>query len=185
MSDKAVIVLRDKYKNKTCYIVGKGTSLQFLKASDFKEDGFIITMNEAIAKVQDISTNLPIYSMQKDGCDWQMIKPKNGVTLIVQPSYSGEYFTDYPDRLELDPVDDQGFLITEMSIRMVISLGKTMGTDKIILMCCDSMLGDNKTWNPLTNEITDVEEGFYSYVKPLVYQDLLHIPHEFIAPSED
>jgi hypothetical protein len=183
--ERAVKVMCDLYKGQTCYIVGKGTSLQFLDKSYFQEPGCVIVMNDAILHVQDLELSQTIYSMQKDGYDWVMIRPKDNIILILQEQYSINWFEEHPNRLSINPVEDFDFLVTEMSVRMCVALAKATGCNKIVMLCCDSLVSEDYcAWDTRDKKVITRNDYFYKYVKPLVLEDLESIQHEIITPKE-
>ena len=182
---ETVQVLKDLYLGQTCYIVGKGPSMQFLDASYFPDAGCVITINEAILVVQILGLSQSIYSMQKDGYPQNMAEPAPDVTLILQTQFSAAWFMDHPKRLLVDPVTDSGLRVPEMSIRMCIALGKMMGCSKLVLVCCDSLTKDEfRTWSPRNHELPAASDPFYKWVKPLVLEDLESINHQIVTPED-
>lgn len=51
--------LENKHVGKTCYIVGCGESLQYLKAEHFGE-GVVIALNKSITDVNDLELSIPV-----------------------------------------------------------------------------------------------------------------------------
>jgi hypothetical protein len=181
----AALVLKDAHIGQECWIVGKGPSIAFLNESYFGS-GPVLTINEAVLKVQELNIPNPIYSMQKDGFQWLMVRPKDEVTLILQSILSEYWFKDHPKRLVINPMTEWGFAVTEMSIRMCVALAKLMGCERISFVCCDSLTTEDYRMYDVAHETITKRDltGFYSHVKPLVLEDVKDMPHRFILPSE-
>ena len=199
MREKVVIALRDKFPGETCWIVGKGPSLRHLRADHFGA-GPVITINESILIVQEFGLSNPIYSMQKDGCNLavlgnrcagecemkrRMVYPHEDVTAILQyPEYSENCMPKHELKLYVDPIEDLGFQSTaEMSIRMCVAIAKIMGCGEVVFMCCDSLEGIFETYNPRTEEFTDLVSGHYAYVAPQIMEDVKEMPHWIVTPQ--
>lgn len=175
--------LRDRHIGEECWIVGLGPSIQHLSADHFGS-GPIITINEAILKVEALALTNETYSMQKDGWPNFMVRPADHVTLLLQTGLSDQFFPDHPKRIFFNPMSDWKFKFTEMSIRMCIALAKTMGCTAISFVCCDSLTTNEfRRYSPKDNSMLDGQAGYYSYVKPLVLEDVRNIDHRFILPK--
>jgi hypothetical protein len=179
-------------EGKSVYILGKGPSLQFLKASDFGE-GTIIALNESILVVQEFGLTNPLFSFQKDGCGHRFpeheccppaVYPKPEIALILQKGRSEWCLPKHQNRL-LVTVEELGFVsqIT-MSILMVIEMARQAKAGKIFFMCCDSMVGDTRTYD-VTSKTAAIcrRAGYYNYVKPLIYKVLQETPYEIVVPQ--
>lgn len=193
--------LRGKHAGETAWIVGKGPSLGLLCAEDIGE-GFVIALNQSIAVVQELGLPNVIYSYQKDGCgligpheecqprdghDW-MIRPKDGVNLILQQPDFSEFCLCGTPCIYIDPVQDFNFEFPEtMAVQVSIALAKFMGCDEIVMVCCDSLSGDIfETFDVHTRQAVLTGAGeFYPYVRPLVLKDLDEIPHRILTPGKD
>ena len=57
---------KDIYKGQAIWIVGKGPSLQYL-TKEYIGSGPVITINEALIKMEELRLPNPIYAMMKDG----------------------------------------------------------------------------------------------------------------------
>ena len=195
---RAVEQLRNLYAGQTAWIVGKGPSLEHLRAEHFG-DGPVITLNQTVLMVQELRLSNPIYSMQKDGCGAicedarcmkcgyrpPMVYPHEGVTVILQePEYSEFCLWEHERRMWVS-VQDLGFeLESEMVIRMAIRIAQVMGCERIVFLCCDSLTdGSLETFDVITKEVTlTTAAQYYEYVIPLVLADVEELPHEFIMP---
>lgn len=191
--------LLNRHRGETCWIVGKGPSLGFLKAEHIGK-GPIIALNQAIVIVERLGVSNKVYSLQKDGCgihgphekcrerdghDW-MIRPTKA-TLILQDTegYSRDCLPDYEPRVLVNIHHHLGFEhATTMAIRMAISMAKRMRCEHVKLLCCGSLVnGDTRTFNVWTGKAEQTSAGrYYLSVKKQVLMDLAGIPHSFFIP---
>jgi hypothetical protein len=180
----AIDSMRNLHQGQTCYIVGKGPSLQFLDSSHFPDPGCVIAINSAIAHVQKLGLSQTIYSMQKDG-NWEdMVEPRDDVILILQDCASSDWFPNHPMRLILDLEKDLGMQVTEMSIRVCIALGGIAGCGRFSVLCCDSLLLDEyRTWDARSQTLSEDANSAYGYARPLVLEDLHSVSHQIIIPE--
>ena len=179
--------LRHKHPGETCWIVGKGPSLRYLRADHFGP-GPVIALNDAIAIVQTLGLSNRIYSLQKDGQPEFMVKPFADVALIVQENYpSQDYYFDHPERYVVNARKDLGFdHSAALATRMAIELAKQMDCAFVKVMCCDQLVnGSLQTYNPRTGKakITGAAR-WYKATQKYIMADLKTIPHEFITPQE-
>lgn len=191
--------LRGKYAGETAWIVGKGPSLGYLRAEHFGK-GPVIALNQAIAVVEWLGLNNPLYSLQKDGCglegahevcelrdgyEW-MIRPK-GAVLIVQNTkgYSRDCLRDYKPRMAVDVVKELKFKYEQtMAVRMGIALVKIMGCKEVWMMCCESLTNRNaETYNVHTGKAELTSAGsHYLESRTNVLNELASIRHHFLNP---
>ena len=188
--------LRSLYPNETAHLVGKGPSLEYLDKSYFGL-GPVITINQAILIVQELGLTNPIYSFQKDGCELggcpgheckppRMVYPHGYIPLIlIQHGYSEFCLSKHEKKVFIDPPGDFGFIETEMSIRIALAVAITMGCSRISLVCCDSFVGDMRTFDPLTRRIELLPEyGNYPSVIERMALDLEKIQHQIVIPKQ-
>lgn len=183
---KVIETLRGKYQGMTAWIVGKGPSLKYLRASHFGT-GPVITINESILIVQELGLLNPIYSMQKDGSHGigKAVYPHAEIQVILQrPGYSEKDLPDHPKRMWFSP-KDFGFLHTEMSVRLCVGIAKLMGCTKVVFVCCDSLVnGDVRRLDVENNKIVDANANAYLFVKPRVLDDVKDMQPVFLLPKE-
>jgi hypothetical protein len=179
--------LHNLYPGQTAWIVGKGPSLQHLRAEHFGE-GPIITINESILIVQELGLANPIFSMQKDGDAGlgRAVYPRRDIPVILQrPGYSERSLPEHPVRIYVNPSQDLNLLHSEMSVRLCIRIAKLMGCTKIVFVCCDSLVnGDMRRLDVEGRTIVPANSGAYMFVKPLVLKDVETMEHDFVLPKE-
>ena len=170
--------LKDKHKDQTAWIVGKGPSLQYIQRHHLGE-GIVITLNESILAVEKLNLPNTTYSLQKDGgdrrhgakehaltpeCDYlnqcgnecgSMIRPKSAV-LLLHDLESKYCFSDYPNRVIFD-LGTIGLKANIHSLVFVTLIALYMGCNKFNFLCFDSSItGDSRTYIPgkgLSNNI--------------------------------
>lgn len=201
------IDFKDLYKGQTIWIVGKGPSLQYLKKRDIGP-GPVITINEALIKVEELDLPNPIYSMQKDGgnrrqyyhtrpltlkpdCDYKsdcgdkcsnMIKPKKGATLLVHRHESLYCFSDYSPRYVFNWAE-LGLKCNRFSQVIAIKIGILMGCEKFCFISFDvHTVGCLDSYTPNVG-ITNTNPAFRNYIWK-VKRHLKGINHEWITPKK-
>jgi hypothetical protein len=146
-----VETLRGKHPGETCWIVGKGPSLEHLKAEHIGE-GPVIAINQAILSVDRLGLPNAVYSMQKDangpyrmGKSW--VEPLPGDTLLVhRPESSWFCFPGHKPRVEWDNTEHFGLVWCCPSITSAIEMAWWYGCDSVVLLCMDaSVNGDSRT----------------------------------------
>jgi hypothetical protein len=185
-----VITFENIHKNKTANIIGKGTSINRLKLCDIK-DGFIIAINQAVLKVEEIGTMLHVYSLQKDGsspelrdncycklnglteCPYEMVRPKRA-TLINHKEESPCCMEDYSPRIIFNN-EDFGLEWMMPSALSAIKIAKYFGANKIRMIGFDSI-----TEGKNDNFATDKIDGGYETQHQGIRELLSDIEHEFI-----
>jgi hypothetical protein len=162
--DYAINILKNKYPDRTAWIVGKGPSLQFLQAKHFG-GGPVIAMGHSILVVQElildppifpgvVPSNCPIYSLQKDGCDERhhphdvcapnttaginypaMVYPKWSIPLIMQWSYGRFCLTKAFKRIM---ISEQG--MKDLGLKKVTTMSISMATSIAQYMGCTHLV---------------------------------------------
>jgi hypothetical protein len=120
-------------------IVGKGPSLDNLKAEDFP-DGPIICLNESITKIEALLYGRSdIYSMQQDGNPRCMRRP-SFATVLLSHDQSAGWFVDYPRR----EIYNQSTLGLTPKIHSALSAieyaRQRLGATELTLMCFDALV---------------------------------------------
>lgn len=173
MIDKII----DIYKGQTMWIVGKGPSLQYLKERDIGL-GPVITINDAIVKVEELDLSNSIFSLQKDGgdrmkyckaktkfghplfipdCDYTpdcgdrcggMVRPKKGAILLVHLHESLYCMPDYSPRY-IFCFQQLGFLHNQFSLIIAIRIGLLMGCESFRFVSFDLYItGSCQSYTP-------------------------------------
>lgn len=149
---------KDSFKEQTVWIIGKGPSLQYLTKEDI-DPGPVITINEAIIKIEEIGLPNFVFSMQMDGgkrkryphksnpdCDYtpncgdrcgHMYRPKKGATLLFHVYQALYCFPDYSPRYVFNSLD-LGLPRSTFSIPVAVKIGILMGCNRFHFVSCDS-----------------------------------------------
>ena len=199
---------RDIYKGQTAWFVGKGPSLQYL-TKEHIGSGPVITINQALLKIEEIGLQNPIYSIQKDGgnrrrywrsrplilkpdCDHTpncgdecgiMIRPKQGATLLVHKHESLYCFPDYSPRYVFD-WKELGLRYNQFSQVIAIKIGILMGCGKFHFVSFDAHVhGCLESYTPNIG-VTGVDPAFKNHVQK-VRRYLRHLDCEWITPKKE
>jgi len=135
---KSITELIREEEDKTAYIVGKGPSLDDLKAGHFESGRPIFTCNEAITKIESMDLDNPLYSCQCDPDVKSRADTKKGkilVTVSNLPWYSDceNMYYVVGDEIEAQELSPVGVLAIECA--------KFLGCNKIIFYAFDGAFG--------------------------------------------
>ena len=132
----------DKYRDKICYILGKGPSLDNIKEESFLPDCPIIALNEAIHKLESLSIKNDMYCIQQDAALKETCWSKRGTMLL--PYISGAWYHNHPRVVTYNMED---FKLPNnfhpQSIVMAVHTAKLWGASKIVFYGCDSYVNNN------------------------------------------
>ena len=138
-----LMAMKDMYKGKKCYIVGKGPSLDdiFIPNSDCP----IICMNESIHKVESLGLSNPIYCIQQDAKLKDSCWSSTGTMLVSYLTQS--WYAEHPKCIAYNPKD---FPETRsghpLSIEMAIHFAKHWGCERVILKGCDALKNEKTSY---------------------------------------
>ena len=200
---------KDIYKGQTIWIVGKGPSLQYLIKEDIGS-GPVITINEAIVKVEEVGLSNPVYSMQKDGgerrqywrvldkfqhgmlipdCDYtpdcgdscgKMRRPKQGATLLVHEHESLYCMPDYSPRYIFE-WEEFGLRHNNISFIMAMEIGILMGCKKFCFVSFDVHVnGSFQAYTPGVG----LKQGKYKDHKRRIRSHLVDLDYRWITPTK-
>lgn len=174
-----------------CYIIGKGSSLNYL-TPDMIGEGVVITLNHAITKISSFCLSNPIYCMFKDGpgvftrslktercnvsCDECFLGysvPENATVLVHK--YHSLYCFEDKKRLIFDNTE-MGLDIFDFSALSAIKIAQLIGCNKIYLVSFDSV-----TSGDCTNILGTGHDQYLKQHKKL-FGLLKEINHEWITP---
>ena len=185
-----MISLKNKYKGQPIYIIGKGPSLQYLTREMIGE-GVVITINDAIAKIEELDIPNDVYAMEKDGyypnginshephdCSVHSIMPTRYPVLLHRHE-SPNCVPDYFHRIIFDN-KELGLEITDFSALSAIKLGELMGCDKFYLVSFDACtMGDCNVYGGSNAN----DEGYKDQCRRM--NPLLdNLDYEWITPSK-
>ena len=187
--------LKNKHQGEDVYIIGKGPSLQYL-TKDMIGEGVVITINDAIVKIEELNLPNKIYAMEKDGwyvdnkpcfephdCSIHSIMPKEDgkTTLLVHKHESLNCLPNFKPRLVFDN-EEFGLHFQHFSALSCIQIAKLMGCKKFYFISFDAYTHqDASTYIP-GKGITGVCHDYLRY--PALMQPYLKdLDYKFIIPN--
>jgi len=177
---------KDMYKDKTCYIVAKGPTLDkipFDKGDLFKPDCPVIALNEAIHSVEKHGAIAnPLYCVQQDTILGETCYSKYGTMIL--PFYC-KWYHDHPKVLTVIhselAVKDKRF---PLSIETAVLVAKCWGCSDIVFMACDAAVNANCDYAPSIGHEPRGEKKRYLDHLPLINKTLDGMKHEYQYPSK-
>ena len=137
--------LRGAFSGQPCSIVGKGPSLALLRREHLVP-GPVITLNQAVLRVERLQPPGPVFSMQKDGCGSmvpghvcakEVVRPA-AATLLVHLHESPHCLEDYRPRITFDATAELGLPWREFSANCAIALARLLGCPAVRLIAFDA-----------------------------------------------
>lgn len=150
--------LKNIHNQRTCYIIGKGASLDRIASSciltRIKAEGScpVIALNETITKIEKLELDNPVYSLQQDGLEQCMRLPKKA-TLLLSHNRSDRYFTDYPHRFIYDQVKDFHMPDKLFTACTAMEFAKLMGCSEIVFIAFDAVTDSDKGYPTCLGEL--------------------------------
>jgi len=128
--------LRVIFEGRRCYIVGKGPSLDNLKASDIElPNSPVVCINESIHKVESLRLPNPIFAIQQDAKLGITCYPANGIILIstqaanVYRQLNRKYIFN-PRTYKMTP--------GALTVEIAVALCKELGTSSFSMISFDA-----------------------------------------------
>lgn len=136
LSDSRIENFRHVFTNRETYIIGKGPSLDHLRAEHFPNaHAPVIALNEAIHIVEKLDLPNPTFGLQQDAALRARCRPSRSPIFVS--TKAANFYASYEDayifenvRLEL-PKD-------ALSVSAALRLSQFLGTKRYVLMCFDS-----------------------------------------------
>lgn len=130
------------HSNTTAAIIGKGISLDILKAKHLKDHGCIIAINESVLKIEDLDLDVPLYGTQLDHTLGETCRPSKLSTKLFCGPRCANLYDEGVTKLLADPTC---FGLTESCISAVyaIALARHMGCIKVNMFAFDGCLKSN------------------------------------------
>lgn len=127
--------VREFFQDRGCYIVGKGPSLDHLRAEHFTEAWPVICLNESVHEVERLGIKNTVFGLQQDAKLRNTCLPKRGrmfVSVKAANFYAGEegiyVFDSRHFKLSMD----------SLSVSAAIRIAKYLGTIGFELLCFDA-----------------------------------------------
>ena len=135
-----ITIFKNLHFDETCYVIGKGPSLDSLKSNHFKNDGPIIALNDSIHKVETLGLSNPTYVVQQDPANQEMCRPKKGI-LFLSHRCRG-WYKDVEKKYIYSPgeFDLPG---NALSMVVAIKLGQMFACKKFIFLAFDAHVNGN------------------------------------------
>lgn len=183
ISDKNIDDLRPYFIDKPCYIVGKGPSLDNLRAEHFDAGIPIIALNEAIHAVEELELDNPLYALQQDAKLRATCQPKRSPILVS--TKAANYYAHTEDayifsnaELDLNP--------SALSVSAAIRIARRLGAQSFKLICFDACInkktnyakriGYKSTWG-------GKPERFFTH-RAKIIKHAHHAPIQWIIPED-
>lgn len=129
---------RDKYQGQTCYIIGKGPSLDALRASDFKTNGPILCVNDSVKKINKLNHwAQPTFVLQQDATLREECRPNHEDCVIIVAPQSRAWYTDHKKRVIMVP-EALGAQHAGPSVIVAICIAELLGCSKLVLISFDA-----------------------------------------------
>jgi len=161
--------LQDKYQGLPCYIIGKGPSLDYLKANIFPPDCVIICLNESIKKVESLQLGEGriIFALQQDAVLKDTCYSHTGSMLVSYLVTS--WYKDHPSCFTYTP-DLIGLTGHPASVIMAIHLSKYMGVKDLKMVSFDAYTKKDTSYAKVIGYASDVKKSphrFLNQRKPI------------------
>lgn len=142
METKPVEVLKDKYKDANCAIIGSGRSIRLLNFFHFTDINCIIALNAAAPIIEKLfpAYRIGIYSMQKDGVASNCPPISSTTNLLVSEHESKDFCPDHPNRyiFNAEILCPSPFGYQEFSANCALMFAKLLGCSFIRLYGFDA-----------------------------------------------
>lgn len=154
---QSVSELRDKHKDQTAWIVGKGPSLESIAREAFGP-GPVIALNQAIVAIEVLDLQNVVYSMQKgfngcnhagvvDICPSLVVKPERA-PLVLHEMEGRDCFAEYEPRYLYNSERDYGLPWFAFSAKVAAAFAMHMGCTELVYIAMDAMTnGDERTYH--------------------------------------
>lgn len=183
ITDNRVEDFRPLFIGKSCYIIGKGPSLDDLSKEDFKNTHYpVICLNESIHKVETLKLINPVFGLQQDAKLKNHCKP-NKAPLFVSTK-ACNYYNDYDKAYIFDNLR-LGLTRNALSVTAAITISKLLGSQSYIMMCFDACVNRNTSYAACIGYISTEggrPERFYDH-RATIERQLGDTPVEWILPD--
>lgn len=186
--NQSLEIHRNAFKGKTCYILGKGPSLDKLKVEDFKIEGPIICVNDSIKKINSLKFwKFPVFVIQQDATLKEKCRPENPDGILILAKQSRAWYTDYKNRIIIEPAA-LGVQTAGPTVIVAISIAQILGCNKIIFISFDAVVNKNCNYANIIGYSATVAgkpERFLPH-KNIIFKKLesTNLSFEFFTPEE-
>lgn len=128
--------LRTIFEGRRCYIVGKGPSLDNIKASDIElPNSPVVCINESIHKIEALGLPNPIFAIQQDIGLKTTCMPSKGIILISTQAVAS--YEDFDRKYIYNP---RSYKMTPgaLTVEIAVAICKELGTTSFLMVCFDA-----------------------------------------------
>lgn len=140
IAEADVRTLKALFYGKTCQIVGKGPSLDYLRAEHFGE-GPIIALNESIHTVEGLGLSNSTFCLQQDAKLKDTCWPQHGAKMLV--SIKAANFYANKEGVYIFDSRRYGLSLNSLSVSAAIRIAISLEAESFALLCFDASV--NKT----------------------------------------
>lgn len=143
ISNKQLKDLAPLFEGRDCYVVGKGPSLDHLRAEHFEPGIPVIALNEAIHAVEELSLDNPVHGLQQDAKLRAKCMPKCAPILVS--TKAANFYAVYEDayifsNAELD------LNLSALSVSAAIRIARRLGAVSFTLISFDACVNQKLTY---------------------------------------
>lgn len=140
-SDNKIEDFRDKFAGETCYIVGKGPSLDHLRWEHFLDpDAPIIALNEAIYAVEKLGLPNPTFGLQQDATLRASCLPERSPIFVSEKAL---HFYAIYEKAYVFSNAELKLNTSALSVSAAIAIAKKLGVQGFELVCFDACVSGN------------------------------------------
>jgi len=144
LTDNRIEDLRPLFRGKICYIIGKGPSLDHLRAEHFPDlDAPIIALNEAIFSIEALEISNPIFGLQQDAKLRATCLPKRSPLLVS--TKAANYYATY-SKAYIFQNTELNLHRNALSVSAAITIARRLETKKFVLICFDACVNKNVSY---------------------------------------
>jgi len=171
------------FEGKDCYIVGKGPSIDKLKASDFENPrNPIICINESIHQVEKLGLPNKVFAMQQDTWLKDTCRPKYATLLITIACR--HWYADFKDQYQFTH-SHLGLITNNLTVVYALTMARKFGASGYKLMCFDACVNESVEYGKCIGHNSDSggsPERFLGH-KEIILGHTGSLPIEFIIPT--
>jgi len=134
--------LREIFEGKVCQIVGKGPSLDYLRADHF-DDGPIIALNEAALQVETLELPNKLFCLQQDAKLRDTCYCKSATMLISNKA--ANFYAKYDGVFVFDS-RQYNLPLNSLSVSAAIAIARSLGATGFAMMCFDACVTGHLTY---------------------------------------
>jgi len=152
-TNKEIIDLLKTFKISTCYLIGKGSSIDRLTKEDFDSVSPILCINESIKVIENIEgiSSERLFVFQQDELLNDRCKPNRAYWIISKQAYK-QSLAKYYDKTYVYDISVLGGIPSSLTASVAIRFASKSGKQKCILYGFDSCLHNDNSYSILIGE---------------------------------